>query len=196
MSSGTSKSIHAIRIAQKNNMLLSSNKSNSLRKLDGIARRILSPSTTTARNINSSRQNIVNTNSRRTISSICNRALINSSFNQNNTSDGLNLTSVSAVTALLTAAIYQEYNKSNVQCDSVSQVGLTPATNPLFSKKKSDKNHQPRNVMLHRMRSTRARHLGEKYKVDWKTCLGEGAYAQVFPGKTERGEKVCNILSN
>jgi len=189
MSSSTSKSVHAIRIAQKNNMLLSSKKSNSLRRLDGMARRILSPSTTTtARNITSSKEKIVNTNSRRTISSISNRSLVNSSFNQTNTNDNLSLTSVSAITALLTAAMYQEYNKSNAQCDSV-KVGLTPATNRLFQKKKSD--HQPRNVMLHRMRSTRARHLGEKYKVDWNTCLGEGAYAQVFPGKTERGEKVA-----
>lgn len=31
---------------------------------------------------------------------------------------------------------------------------------------------QPRNVMLHRMRSKAGRGLNEKYKVDWKTVLG------------------------
>ena len=31
---------------------------------------------------------------------------------------------------------------------------------------------QPRNVMLHRMRSAAGRGLNDKYKVDWKTVLG------------------------
>ena len=51
--------------------------------------------------------------------------------------------------------------------------------------------NQPRNVMLHRMRSVRARNLGEKYVVDWKRVLGEGAYGSVHPGRiASTGEKV------
>jgi pyruvate/2-oxoglutarate dehydrogenase complex dihydrolipoamide acyltransferase (E2) component len=43
--------------------------------------------------------------------------------------------------------------------------------------------HPPRNVMLHRMRSVRARNLNEKYKVDWNQVLGEGAYGAVYPAR-------------
>ena len=51
--------------------------------------------------------------------------------------------------------------------------------------------HQPRNVMLHRMRSAAGRGLNDKYKVDWKTVLGEGAYGSVHPARiASTGEKV------
>jgi hypothetical protein len=54
---------------------------------------------------------------------------------------------------------------------------------------------QPRNVMLHRMRSARARNLEEKYDIAWDTKLGEGAYGSVYPGRlSATGEKV--LLSN
>jgi len=46
--------------------------------------------------------------------------------------------------------------------------------------------------MLHRMRSLRARDLSEKYRVDWKTVLGEGAYGSVHPARlSATGEKVA-----
>mmetsp|Transcript_3184 Transcript_3184/g.6953 ORF Transcript_3184/g.6953 Transcript_3184/m.6953 type:complete len:1032 (+) Transcript_3184:126-3221(+) len=49
-----------------------------------------------------------------------------------------------------------------------------------------------RNVMLHRMRSMRARDLSEKYRVDWKNVLGEGAYGSVHPARlAATGEKVA-----
>lgn len=49
----------------------------------------------------------------------------------------------------------------------------------------------PRNVMLHRMRSVRARNMGEKYNVDWNNTLGEGAYGSVYPARVAAtGEKV------
>jgi hypothetical protein len=52
-------------------------------------------------------------------------------------------------------------------------------------------NTQPRNVMLHRMRSIRGRDLNEKYRVDWKTVMGEGAYGSVHPARlAATGEKV------
>ena len=50
---------------------------------------------------------------------------------------------------------------------------------------------QPRNVMLNRMRSGPARTLNDKYNVDWKTILGEGAYGSVHPARlAATGEKV------
>ena len=46
--------------------------------------------------------------------------------------------------------------------------------------------------MLHRMRSMRARDLSEKYRVDWKNVLGEGAYGSVHPARlAATGEKVA-----
>jgi hypothetical protein len=56
------------------------------------------------------------------------------------------------------------------------------------------KSGQPRNVMLHRMRSARARNLEEKYDIAWDTKLGEGAYGSVYPGRlSATGEKVCRF---
>jgi hypothetical protein len=50
---------------------------------------------------------------------------------------------------------------------------------------------QPRNVMINRMRSVAGRGLNEKYKVDWNTVLGEGAYGSVHPARLAlTGEKV------
>ena len=57
--------------------------------------------------------------------------------------------------------------------------------------------HQPRNVMLHRMRSSAGRGLNDKYKVDWKTVLGEGAYGSVHPARiASTGEKVSAVAFN
>jgi len=54
---------------------------------------------------------------------------------------------------------------------------------------------EPRNVMLHRMRSMRGRGLNEKYKVDWKQVLGEGAYGSVHPARlAATGEKVRKMI--
>lgn len=51
---------------------------------------------------------------------------------------------------------------------------------------------QPRNVMLHRMRSVKGRGLNDKYKVEWDTVLGEGAYGYVHPARLAvTGEKVA-----
>jgi len=209
--STTSKSMSAIRLAQKQNIssIVSKNCSikvnNNVKRLDGIARRISTQSsTTTATTRNSTAKNQsknIICNSSRSISSTCTKAMINSSP-LNNSNDGNNniITSATALTAILAAAIFQEYpNKKDrnnvIQCDAVGQaVGIA---NPFKKEQQSKKQkHQPRNVMIHRMRSIRARHLGEKYKVDWNTCLGEGAYAQVFPARSTSatGEKVCFFL--
>ena len=57
---------------------------------------------------------------------------------------------------------------------------------------KNTNSSQPRNVMLHRLRSIRSRSLADKYDVDWKTVLGEGAYGSVHPARLlATGEKVA-----
>ena len=49
--------------------------------------------------------------------------------------------------------------------------------------------------MLHRMRSGAGRSLNDKYKVDWKTVLGEGAYGSVHPARlAATGEKVRSLF--
>jgi len=56
----------------------------------------------------------------------------------------------------------------------------------------SSQSFQPRNVMISRMRSIKGRGLHEKYKVDWNTVLGEGAYGSVHPARLAlTGEKVA-----
>ena len=61
-----------------------------------------------------------------------------------------------------------------------------------------DNKGSARNVTAHRMRSIRARNLDDKYNVDWKTVLGEGAYGSVHPARVaSTGEKVrlCFLFS-
>jgi hypothetical protein len=49
-----------------------------------------------------------------------------------------------------------------------------------------------KNIMLHRMRSTRGRSLNDKYNIDWTVRLGEGAYGSVHPARLRAtGEKVA-----
>ena len=77
----------------------------------------------------------------------------------------------------------------------------TTSMEPLQRKTASAKNklspsriHQPRNVMISRMRSVAGRGLHDKYNVDWKTVLGEGAYGSVHPARLAlTGEKVSLI---
>jgi hypothetical protein len=65
------------------------------------------------------------------------------------------------------------------------QTGSTTACEP----------RQPRNVMLHSMRSVRGRGLHDKYNVDWKIVVGEGAYGSVHPARlAATGEKVTSLM--
>jgi hypothetical protein len=46
------------------------------------------------------------------------------------------------------------------------------------------------------MKSLRARHMDEKYKVEWNNVLGEGAYGSVHPARVAAtGEKVSHSSS-
>lgn len=71
------------------------------------------------------------------------------------------------------------------------------AWDPTIARQPQTATKQPRNVMLHRMRSVRGRNLEDKYKVDWSTVLGEGAYGSVHPARLAvTGEKVSIVLSS
>eukprot|EP00539_Tryblionella_compressa_P015853 CAMPEP_0178838938 /NCGR_PEP_ID=MMETSP0746-20121128/13588_1 /TAXON_ID=913974 /ORGANISM="Nitzschia punctata, Strain CCMP561" /LENGTH=909 /DNA_ID=CAMNT_0020501935 /DNA_START=73 /DNA_END=2802 /DNA_ORIENTATION=- len=62
---------------------------------------------------------------------------------------------------------------------------------PRRSSAKNSRRHSL-NVMLTRMRSVSGRGLNEKYKVDWNTVLGEGAFGSVHPARLAlTGEKVA-----
>jgi len=77
------------------------------------------------------------------------------------------------------------------QCDAVSNPSVPIHRSPT-NRKPVHSNSQPRNVMVHRLRSSRGRNLNEKYNVDWKTVLGEGAYGSVHPARlAATGEKVA-----
>jgi Serine/threonine protein kinase len=81
-------------------------------------------------------------------------------------------------------------NTSRIQEDHTLDHENPTASTSTTTKK--DSNSQPRNVMLHRHRSTSSRSLSAKYNVDWKTVLGEGAYGSVHPARlASTGEKVA-----
>ena len=93
-----------------------------------------------------------------------------------------------ALAALATAAAasFVHFNQDTVECGSAATAwdpqSIRGATTP-----------QPRNVMLHRMRSIRARNLEDKYNVEWTNLLGEGAYGSVHPARLKAtGEKVSH----
>lgn len=46
--------------------------------------------------------------------------------------------------------------------------------------------NKARNVMISKHRSSRARCLEDKYTVNWRTVLGEGAYGEVFLAKNRQ----------
>ena len=71
----------------------------------------------------------------------------------------------------------------------------TASWEPLRQAKGRGTAEKPRNVMLHHMRSNRGRSLEDKYNVDWKTVLGEGAYGSVHPARlAATGEKVSLLM--
>lgn len=58
------------------------------------------------------------------------------------------------------------------------------AHTPFFRKNISVRpGRKPINVMIHRMRSLRSRPMNEKYIVDWRNVIGEGAYGSVHPAR-------------
>jgi hypothetical protein len=87
-------------------------------------------------------------------------------------------------------------SNSVAHCDAKNQT-TSQWNSPEIVKDFRSKSAQPRNVMLHRMRSSRARNLEEKYDIAWDTKLGEGAYGSVYPGRlSATGEKVSRFKEN
>ena len=102
---------------------------------------------------------------------------------------GAGVAAAAAVVASVAACTYTYQQKEEMaQCESPIQLQRSkraPAQKLLAG-------GAARNVMLHRMRSLRARDLSEKYRVDWRTVLGEGAYGSVHPARHfATGEKVA-----
>jgi len=102
---------------------------------------------------------------------------------------GVGVAVAAAVAASAAACKYTyQREKEMAQCESPIQLQRSkraPAQKLLAG-------GAARNVMLHRMRSLRARDLSEKYRVDWRTVLGEGAYGSVHPARhSATGEKVA-----
>jgi hypothetical protein len=74
--------------------------------------------------------------------------------------------------------LQQPSAESNLVVDGTTKESRLPTT--------------PRNVNLKKMRSLKGRTLEDKYAVDWKTVLGEGAYGSVHPARLRAtGEKVA-----
>eukprot|EP00980_Cylindrotheca_fusiformis_P026140 scaffold15472_cov117-Cylindrotheca_fusiformis.AAC.4 len=92
-------------------------------------------------------------------------------------------------------AVISESAMTNDAAESLEQVPFflpryTTRTEPFRSPRFN--HNEARNVMLHRKRSAAGRNLHTKYKVDWKTVLGEGAYGSVYPARlASTGEKVA-----
>mmetsp|Transcript_3436 Transcript_3436/g.5370 ORF Transcript_3436/g.5370 Transcript_3436/m.5370 type:complete len:866 (+) Transcript_3436:173-2770(+) len=104
-------------------------------------------------------------------------------YEHTNYSEACWIAAFGGLTALATGVA--AYNKTTAECQEMlhkpppadaPSVGMGPA----------------KNIMLHRLRSVRARDMTEKYKVTWDKVLGEGAYGAVYPAyHIQTGEKVA-----
>jgi hypothetical protein len=98
-----------------------------------------------------------------------------------------------AVAAALVAAVAGGALYSS--CDTKATFSIPQLTTARTEPRRFMSMNQPRNVMLHRMRSKAGRGLNDKYSVDWKTILGEGAYGSVHPARLAcTGEKVSLVI--
>lgn len=102
-------------------------------------------------------------------------------------------TAVAAVVAGSVATAYINSEDSNDISTRIEQLPtLTHFLSTRIAKAEPRRPKGARNVMLHRKRSKAGRDLHSKYKVDWKTVLGEGAYGSVHPARlASTGEKVA-----
>jgi len=102
-------------------------------------------------------------------------------------------TAVAAVVAGSVATAYINSEDSNDISTRIEQPPtLTHFLSTRIAKAEPRRPKAARNVMLHRKRSKAGRDLHSKYKVDWKTVLGEGAYGSVHPARlASTGEKVA-----
>ena len=116
-----------------------------------------------------------------------------STFSNKESNSQFNNFSLAATTAaavtLFTITAANNNKKSTTQCET-SMTNSSPNKSTIQFKPSLKKG--PKNVMLSRLRSLRGRSLSDKYTVNWKQVLGEGAYGSVHPARLKAtGEKVA-----
>jgi hypothetical protein len=119
-----------------------------------------------------------------------------SSINRHETPDSKSNVLAAALLATIVAGAYSSTSRADPSSATEVASPAATLTAPLTTRAEPQPRrfktmHQPKNVMLHRMRSAAGRGLTDKYSVDWKTVLGEGAYGSVHPARlASTGEKV------
>jgi serine/threonine protein kinase len=99
-----------------------------------------------------------------------------------------------ALASLAGSTVFNAQNESSVKKRNASESSSSSdqSVTSCEPRRINSVDLQPRNVMLHRMRSVKGRGLNDKYKVDWDIVLGEGAYGYVHPARLAvTGEKVA-----
>lgn len=109
---------------------------------------------------------------------------------------------VGAATLMIAAAVLSrgKEQQDDTHCEAIGSVTPFSVTSPspttswpttsssrLASveriRNQSKENERPRSAPIHHMHSARTRNMREKYNIDWKTVLGEGAYGSVHPAR-------------
>lgn len=111
--------------------------------------------------------------------------LKSSTFDLRNTMSAAAAVTTGAALIVIAAGTDSNNTENVAKCDAAQKIAANwPPGNSSDGPR--------RNVMLHRMRSVRARHLDDKYNVNWTNVIGEGAYGTVHPARLKlTGEKVA-----
>ena len=111
-----------------------------------------------------------------------------STFQNKESNSRFNNFSLAATTAAA-VTLFTITTTTTTECET-SMTNSSPKSSSIQFKPSLKKG--PKNVMLSRLRSLRGRSLSDKYTVNWKQVLGEGAYGSVHPARLKAtGEKVA-----
>lgn len=118
--------------------------------------------------------------------------VLSTSANSQQSDSSKDVVAAALASAVAAGALFTIVNtKERSACDTKTSFSLHSITAEAEPRRFMTAMQQPRNVMLHRMRSGAGRGLNDKYNVDWSTNLGEGAYGSVHPARlAATGEKV------
>lgn len=118
--------------------------------------------------------------------------VMSTSTNSQQSDSSKDVVAAALVSAVAAGALFTIADtKDQSACDTKASFSLHSITAEAEPRRFMTARQQPRNVMLHRMRSGAGRGLNDKYNVDWNTNLGEGAYGSVHPARLAvTGEKV------
>jgi hypothetical protein len=118
--------------------------------------------------------------------------VMSTSTNSQQSGSSKDVVAAALASAVAAGALFTIANtKDQSACDTKASFSLNSITAEAEPRRFMTARQQPRNVMLHRMRSGEGRGLNDKYNVDWNTNLGEGAYGSVHPARlAATGEKV------